>query len=232
LFYIPDPEPSFNIQSTVGGESLEYYRNIESSENVPLWKPGEDIELRIIGQDNNSNKFKVHVQVLHYYLWLADRTVLDYYEIPASTNSSEHIGSFNVPSSPIPLPGEEELEVELYNQPYVLLIFIRDMQGNYDLEAILFSIEYTLLLGIDPSLIAIFGVITVVFIFVAVIVLRKRARSQKIPYSLTGTYQYEYPPPSSHERFVVGMRFCHNCGEKVVPQAKFCNSCGTELSKK
>ena len=231
LFYKSDPEPSFNALSTVGGMSLEYYSNTESSEDVPFWTPGDEIEIRIIGQDSNSDKFRVHVQVLHYYLWLADRTVLDYYEIPASTNSSEHIGSFTVPSSSIPIPGEEEFEVEVYNQPYILLIFIRDMQGNYDLTAILFYIEYSIFLGLDPSLIAAFGVIIVVLFVGAVIILRRRARSRELPYSLTGPYPYEYSPPSSPERFGIGLRFCHNCGEKIPPQAKFCNFCGTELSR-
>ncbi|MHA2203813.1 MAG: S8 family peptidase, partial [Candidatus Hodarchaeales archaeon] len=52
-FFIPDSAPYFNVKSTIGGESLSYYNEIEGSANIPTWKPGDIIELRLIGQDDN-----------------------------------------------------------------------------------------------------------------------------------------------------------------------------------
>ncbi|UCG89994.1 MAG: S8 family serine peptidase, partial [Candidatus Heimdallarchaeota archaeon] len=130
-FIIPDPEPTFNTKSMIKGQSIDYYRDIETSADIPSWNPGETIELRLIGQDTNSHEFTAHVQLIHYYLWFVDRTVLDYFEIPRSTlNKSENIGKFIVPNRPIPL-SDDDYELEIDNQLYIFLIFIRDAQGNY-----------------------------------------------------------------------------------------------------
>jgi len=68
FFIIPDPEPTFSIKSTIRGQSIDYYRDIETSADIPIWNSGETVELRLIGQDTNSHEFTVHVQLIHYYL--------------------------------------------------------------------------------------------------------------------------------------------------------------------
>ncbi|MHA2244142.1 MAG: S8 family serine peptidase [Candidatus Hodarchaeales archaeon] len=227
-FFIPDPEPTLNIKSSIGGKNLDFYRDIETSAGVPIWKPGETIELRLIGQDNNSNEFKVHVQLLHYYLWFVDRTVLDYYEIQSSENKSENIGNFTVPKNPIPIP-DDVYELEINNQLYILLIFIRDTQGNYDIEVIFFIISSSLQFDIDPFFLLIFGFLAILIMISVAITIRKRGSTRKLPYSIENTYPRIYDP-STPEKHVIVRKFCHNCGTTVVPEAKFCSICGIQLS--
>lgn len=231
FFIISDPEPTFNAQSAIKGQTIEYYRDIESSADIPTWNPGETIELRLIGQDINSYEFTVYVQLIHYYLWLVDRTVLDYFEIPRSTlNKSENIGSFVIPNRPIPLPGEE-YELEINNQLYIFLIFLRDAQGNYDIEAIFFIIGTSFYFDIDPFFLVLFGILALAVVVGIVILIQKRASHRTYPYSVVGPYSTQYQPSGSEKSPLI-RKYCHNCGALVVPEAKFCSTCGTNLSFK
>lgn len=228
-FFIPDPVPSFNVKSTIGGMPLSYYREIENFADIPTWNPGDTIELRLIGQDDNSDEFKVHIQFIHLYFWYADRTVLDYFEIPKSTtNQSQNIGSFNVPTNPIPLPDFEGYELEINNQLFVLLIFIRDAQGNYDIEVVYFLISTSFAIDIDPLFLFVFGVLAIAIISGGAILIRKRTSYRTSPYSVMDTYSGRYSPPTPE--MAPGIRkFCHNCGAIVVPGAKFCSMCGGKV---
>lgn len=227
FFYIPDPEPILDIKSTIRGHSLDFYRNMEIPEDIEFWNPGETIELRLIGQDDNSNEFKVHVQLIHYYLWFVDRMVLDYFEVPKSpTNESENIGSFIVPSDPIPLP-DLDFNLEIDNQLFVLLIFIRDAQGNSDIEVIYFTIGSSLFIDFNLAFLFIFAVLAIAIIIGAVIFIQKRTRSQTSYYSFIDTYTSNFRPPTPEQRYLE-KRYCHNCGAVVVPEAKFCGICGVQ----
>ena len=228
-FFIPDPEPTLDVKSTIGGKSLDYYRNIETSADIPIWNTGETIELHLIGQDNNSNEFKVHLQLLHYYLWFSDRTVLEYFEIPASPNNkSENIGSFVVPSSPIPI-FDEDYEVKIIDQLFVFLVFIRDAQGNKDTEVIFFIIGSSFFIDIDLFFLFIFGVFAIAIVVGLVFILRKRASTRMFPYSIADTHSVRHYPRTP-EKPIIERKFCYNCGAIVVPAAKFCSTCGTHLS--
>ncbi|MFX0122435.1 MAG: S8 family serine peptidase [Candidatus Hodarchaeota archaeon] len=226
-FFIPDPEPSFNAKSTIGGRTLNYFSEIETIADIPAWNPGDTIELRLIGQDDNSDEFKVHLQFIHLYFWYADRLVLDYFEIPKSIfNASENIGTFNVPRNPIPLPDLEGYDLEINNQIFALLIFIRDAQGNYDVEVVFFLISTSI--DIDPILLLVIGVFAIAIISGAAILIRKRTSYRTYRYPVLDTYQTRYDP-STLERAPGIRKFCHNCGEVIIPGAKFCSMCGTKI---
>ncbi|UCG03247.1 MAG: S8 family serine peptidase [Candidatus Heimdallarchaeota archaeon] len=226
-FFIPDPVPSLDVRSTIGGNPLSYYREIELVSDIPTWNPGDTIELRLIGQDDNSDEFIMHLQFIHLYFWYADRTVLDHFEIPqSSTNSSENIGTFTVPTNPIPIPDFEGYQLEINNQLFVLLIFVRDTQGNYDIEIVFFLVSTSI--NIDPIFLLIFGVLAVAIISGAAILIRKRTSYRTSPYSVMETYPTRYYPSTS-ERTPEVRKFCHNCGVVIIPGAKFCSMCGGQI---
>ncbi|MFX1505705.1 MAG: S8 family serine peptidase [Promethearchaeota archaeon] len=226
-FFIPDPAPSFDSRSTIGGNDLNFFRQIETFGDIPSWDPGDDIELRLIGRDNNSDEFKAHVQFIHLYFWYADRTVLSSFEIPKSPiNTSENIGVFNVPTSPIPVPDFEGFQLEINNQVFILLIFIRDAQGNYDIEPIFFTIGTSI--DIDPMFLLIFGILAIAIISGVAILIRKRSSYRTSPYySSMETYSTSYPP--APESKPLEIKFCPYCGAQVVLGAKFCSMCGSQI---
>ncbi|MFX1548354.1 MAG: S8 family serine peptidase, partial [Promethearchaeota archaeon] len=200
-FFIPDSEPIFDVRSTIGEKTLDSYRNIQTTADIPIWNPGQSIQMQLMGQDDNSNEFKVHVQLIHYYLWFVDRTVLKYFEIPQSTsNESENIGSFLVPTKPIPLPENEDFKVEINNQIFFLLIFLRDEQGNSNIEVIFFKISSSTFLDIDVLYIVVFGVLAVIVLLVVIIIIQKRT-SYRAPQYMRPEYTYQTRYyPSSPER--------------------------------
>ena len=222
-FFIPDPLPSFDNKSTIRGRSLSFYREIDE---IPSWNPGDAVKLRLIGEDDNSDEFKAHVQFIHLFFWYADRTVLDSFEILKSpTNSSENIGIFNVPINPIPVPDFEGFQVEIDNQIFVLLIFIRDAQGNYDVEAVFFMISTAI--DIDPFFLLIFGALAIAIISGVTIFIRKRSSYRISPYSVMDIYTTSYP--TDPEMAPPGIKYCLNCGAQVIPGAKFCSLCGNPV---
>ncbi|MFW9905123.1 MAG: S8 family serine peptidase [Candidatus Thorarchaeota archaeon] len=226
-FFIPDPVPSLDNRSTIGGKSLSFYREIETVGDVPSWNFGDTIELRLIGRDDNSNEFKVYAQFIHLYLWYADRTVLSSFEIPKSpTNTSENIGVFNVPTTPISVPDFEGLQLEINNQIFFLLIFIRDAQGNYDTEVVFFKIGTSI--NVDPMFLLIFGVLAIAILSGVVILIRKRSNYRNSPYySSMEPYTPKYP--STLEGVPLKIKFCPHCGAQVGIGAKFCSMCGSQI---
>ncbi|MFX1517347.1 MAG: S8 family serine peptidase, partial [Promethearchaeota archaeon] len=225
-FFIPDPLPSFDNRSTIGGRFLDFYLELEYLRDIPSWSPGDIVELRLIGIDNNSDEFKVHVQFIHLNLWYADRIVLDSFEIPTSpTNSSENIGLFNIPSNPVPVPDLKGYQLKIDNQVFVLLIFIRDAQGNYAIEPAFFIISTAIY--IDPIFLLIFGALAVAIISGIAIFIQKRSSNRASPYSVMDTYTVRYP--SDSEILIPEMKYCPNCGAKIIPGAKFCSLCGNQV---
>jgi subtilisin family serine protease len=228
-FFKADPEPIFNVHSTIRGISLDHYRNIETEADVSSWTPGEDVELLIIGEDENSEEFDVHVQFFHYFLWFADRVVLDSFEIPPSkSNRSENKGIFHVPDSPIPFPDDEGLSVEIYNHIFVLLLFIRDMQGNYNIEVIYFTIDTNFFL--DPYLVLTIIAISALLIAGVVLLIIRSSRQRPSIYSLSDYYPKKYEEASIYsEREIPREKYCIFCGARLYLEAKYCESCGKKL---
>ncbi|MFX0185638.1 MAG: hypothetical protein ACFE95_21345, partial [Candidatus Hodarchaeota archaeon] len=227
LFYIPDPEPILRSASTIGGQTLDIYRNIQTSADIPIWEPGETIAIQLFGKDNNSNVFDVHIHFIHYYLWYAERLVLDYFRIPPSSNRSENIGEFLVPSGSIPIPNEEDLFIETDNQIFLLLIFIRDAQGNYAIEPIFFGIESSFFM--DPTLFFALGLFSVFIAGGIVIYLVRRSSARRTGYyGRPEPFSYSYPPPSSSKAFF-GSKLCPTCRSEVPIEAFYCSSCGSYL---
>ncbi|UCE12807.1 MAG: S8 family serine peptidase [Candidatus Heimdallarchaeota archaeon] len=223
FFFISDPEPTLDVQSKIRGKTLDVYRGIETSEDVPTWNPGETVELRLIGKDTNSDEFEVYVQLIHYYLWFADSIVLDFFDIPSSTsNKSENIGAFSVPTHPIPLPEDEEYYVEITDELFVLLIFVRDKQGNYNIEVIYFFIGFSSYF--DPVILVFSAVLGMVVISGVAIFLSRRRRSKTSYYSESFNYRL-----AALERPSFEWKQCQNCGTRIVREALFCSSCGTPL---
>ncbi|MFW9853583.1 MAG: S8 family serine peptidase [Candidatus Thorarchaeota archaeon] len=230
VFTIPDTEPTLSKQSSIGGYSLEVYQDIETFADIPVWSAGDSIEIFLVPEDLESGEFVIWGQILHYYLWFADRTVLDYFEVPQSdNNNSEYFGTYSVPTNAIPAKGEQ-FAVATTGQIFILLLFIRDDTGNYGIEVIFFTIRATSI--IDPGfLILASGIIIGIGIFVFIFLSKKSLRKSgyKYPY---GYPPYETPkePPSSP--WSGGFKYCFNCGKPVSPYALFCPSCGNNLKPK
>lgn len=223
FFFIPDPEPTLDGQSEIRGKTLDFYRRIETSADVPTWTPGETIEMRLIGKDTDSDEFIMYGQFFHYYLWFADSIVLDFFEIPSSTtNKSENIGTFLVPSHPISLPEDEEYKVKITGELFVLLIFVRDTQGNYDPEVIFFFIGFSSY--IDPIVLVLSAVLGMVVVSGVTVLLSRRRRSKAILYSESYIYS-----PSVLKKPNFEWKYCQNCGTRVVKEALYCSSCGAYL---
>ena len=227
-FIISDPEPKFNLQSTIKGQKLEYYREIlDTGVNIPVWVPGENIEINLIGDDENSDTFEVYVQFIHYYLWLADRIILDFFEINSSIdNKSEQNGIFQVPDTPIPIPDEEDLTVEIQNQLFIFLIFIRDLQGNYDLEVIVFNIGTSI--DFDPFVLLLLIIFIGVISLGAIIIVRKNTAPKPLDFSYIEQYRKRIDQPSPRPS-QSGLKHCIYCGRKILMGAKFCGYCGKNL---
>lgn len=227
LFYIPDSEPILHDASTIGGQTLDIYRNIQTSADMPIWDPGDTIDIQLYGKDNNSNEFDVHIHFMHYYLWYADQLVLDHFRIPPSTNRSENIGEFLVPSGSIPIPNEDDFSVETNNQIFLLLVFIRDAQGNSVIEPIFFGIGSSFFM--DPTLFFALGLFFVLIAGGIVIYLVRRSSARRTGYyARPESFSYSYPPPSS-SKIYIGSKFCPTCRSEVPIEAFYCSSCGSYL---
>lgn len=230
IFAIPDAEPKLSGNSRIGGRSLEVYQNIETFSDIPVWGAGDSIEIFLVPEDLESDEFVIWGQVLHYYLWFADRTVLDYFEIPQSdANKSEHLGNYSVPINVIPAKGEQFV-VATAAQVFILLLFIRDNTGNYGIEVIFFTIRATPI--IDPGLLIIVSGVIIgagVFIFILLSKRSLRKSGYKYPY---GYPPYESPTDPTSSRWSGDFKYCFNCGKPISPYALFCPSCGSHLKPK
>ncbi|MFX0206813.1 MAG: S8 family serine peptidase, partial [Candidatus Hodarchaeota archaeon] len=225
FFYIPDPGPILHDKSTIGGHNLLFYQSIEYLSDIPVWNYGEIIDIQLYGKDNNSIEFSVHIHLIHYYLWYADRIVLKSFELPASANNhSEFTGEFVVPSDPLPIPNENDIYVEINDQIFLLLIFIRDTQGNYIIEPIFFRIRPSFFM--DPTL---FFALSLFFVLIAggllIFLVRRSSARRATRYA---SY-YDYPSQFPSKQFI-RPRFCPFCGSKVPLGALYCSSCGEKIS--
>jgi len=230
-FILTDPEPYFNrVQSTIGGLSLDQHYQIGTTVDMPSWSSGSNVEIKLVGEDENSDEFEVYVQLLHYYLWIANKEVLDSFEIPSSEeNGKENVGIFNVPESPIPLPDENDVYVEIYDHIFVLVMYIRDKQGNYDLDAVYFSIDPP---ALDMTLIYI-AIITGVAVLAGIVVyltiiFRRNTKSVSSIYSLPDYYSHDNETTSPFQKRKVE-KHCNHCGAILFWEARYCETCGKSL---
>jgi hypothetical protein len=223
-FYIPDKEPSLLPElSSIGGLSLSDHREILTLRNIPSWSPGEEIDITLQISDQESDEFEVFYQLLHYFLFAADQTVLNYSSIsPSSLDSSIHQGTFFVPKEPIPLPDEEEFEIKVKGEIFVLLFFIRDNQGNSFIEPIFFQVSNNI--DLDIPLLIISGGLVLSFMVILIILIRRTNRSRYDPYSPTSVYSDPLPRPIPRT-----FKYCLKCGKKLPFQAVFCGYCGENL---
>ncbi len=222
-FFKPDSEPIFGMQSTIHGRSLEEYQKIETTKDIYPWNGGETVTFNLIPQDTNSERFTVYVQLIHYYLWFAERTVLQTFEIPFIAEENRNIGTFIIPEDTIPVPNSE-YEIEISNQLFILLLFLRDLQGNIAIEVIFCIFDQGFIL--DPSLLIIgmlFGIIAVAGL---VIFFRNRSRGRKAYYSYRYTSPDYFPRPSP----TLSMKYCGFCGNQIPLQSRFCSFCGKKLT--
>ena len=229
FFFVPEKEPSlFEPQCSIGGISLQEYRSYTSLEDFPSWEPGQIINITLEIEDYVPWVFEVHIQLLHYYLFAADRTVLDHYIVPPSpSDSTIHKTNLTIPEEPIPLP-DEEYDVEINGEIFVLLFFIRDNQGNYVMEPIFFIIEKQFEFDITPLLIG--GSVFLGILVFAIFTIRRSNRDRFDPYSIS---QYRERLSETRVDSVPSiMKFCVYCGSKVPPESKFCGTCGKQLAFK
>jgi hypothetical protein len=206
---------------------MDYYSEIETNANIPTWSPGENIEINLIGDDDNSEEFEIYLQFIHYYLWFADRMILASFEINSSTtNESENNAIFRVPDVPIPLPDDEDLTVEIYNQLFLFLIFVRDMQGNYDIEVIFFTIGSVT--DFDPFVLFLFIIVVSVISLGVIIIVRKNTAPRPLDYAYIEQYRARMNQ-SSPRVSPVGLKYCIYCGHEIILGAKYCGYCGKNL---
>jgi hypothetical protein len=221
-FYIPDPEPEIlESQSFVGGLSIEEHRQILTFQDLPKWKPAEEVEISMKMSDPSSVNFEVYYQLLHYYFWAADRVVFDTYSLnPAPSDNSLHSGIFTVPDLPLPLPDEEDFEVKIKGEYFILLFFIRDAQGNSFLEPVFFQIsDFS---SIDLSLV-IFIVVFAIGVTIAIIYLIRRNEKKRYdPYA----YRVHRSQDIATRPQAPLYKHCMQCGVKMPTEAKFCSNCG------
>ncbi|MHA1974496.1 MAG: hypothetical protein ACTSW1_15970, partial [Candidatus Hodarchaeales archaeon] len=226
-FFKPDPEPSLSLESTINGKTLDEYQNVETTQDIDTWKTGETIEFNLLGQDSNSQSFTVNVQLIHYYLWFADRTVLDTFELPYDPETGRNAGTFTVPEGNVKIP-DSEYEIETYNQIFVMLLIIRDEQGNYDIEAIFCFFGSGL--DFNPSMLFI-GVLFGFVALVAIIIVLKNRSKKRSMYQYRGTTYYT---PETVEKGRVQQplqlewKYCPFCGTRIPKQARYCSICGKE----
>jgi hypothetical protein len=224
FFFVPDSEPSLiSSECEIGGLSLEKHRSFELIRDLPVWKPGKSINIILTIDDNVNQDFEVHYQLLHYYLFAADRTVLEHYVLP-SVENTVHNGSYSLPTEPIPLP-DADFEVKLDGELFILLFFIRDVQGNYIVEPVFFRIGESF--PIDLSLL---GFVSFFFIGVMgaiIFLIIRNSRKRVDPYS--SAYIEERFPQTKKESVQSYMKFCVFCGAQLPSSTKFCNHCGKQL---
>ncbi|GAG96143.1 unnamed protein product, partial [marine sediment metagenome] len=227
--YVPDSEPVLlTSESSVGGISIEEHQEMTGT---PIWDPDRDIEMIFHISDNTGMaEGQVHFQLLHYYLFAADRTILSSSVIAQSSfNDEAFIGWFDVPDEPIPLPDEEEYQLNVGNEIFVLLFFIRDSQGNYIVEPVFFTVYDSLSLDLD--LLFVFGAIFIGIIGAIIFFVRRSSRNRIDPYSYG--YSVTYPQaPVSTKVTSTRTKFCIHCGEKIPWLASFCSHCGKNMDFK
>ncbi len=221
-FFVPDTEPVFNTeQSLIGDLSLNEHRDILTFQDIPNWSPGEEIDINLSILDEESDTFEVYYQLLHYYLFAADRVVLDTYVLPPSpSNSHIHTGIFTIPDQPIPLPDEEDLEVKIEGEYFILLFFVRDAQGNSILEAIFFQITTDSLFDIPIVIIAVVFAFAITVLIIYLIKRNERKRYDRYSYRIEKSQDFA-PPPQ-----VPAAKYCIQCGTPIPIEAKFCSNCG------
>jgi len=224
--YVPDREPVLlTSESSVGGKSIDEHQEMTGT---PIWDPDQDIEMIFHISDNTGmEEGQVHFQLLHYYLFAADRTILGSSEITHSSFSDEvFIGWFDVPDEPIPLPDEEEYKLNIDYEIFVLLFFIRDSQGNYIVESVFFTVYDSI--SFDLDLLFVIGAIFIVIIGAIIFFVRRSSRNRIDPYSYG--YSITHPQaPVSTKVPSARTKFCIHCGEKVPWLASFCSHCGKHV---
>ncbi len=223
-FYIPTSEPQLLLESSsVGDMSLLEHQNILTLLDVPSWSLGEEIELRLKISDEDSDEFVVHYQLLHYFLFAADQTVLRSSTIPSdSLDKSLHFGTFIVPEKPVPLPDDVGLEVEVTGEIFVLLFFIRDNQGNSIIEPIFFQITDDFNLNIPLLIMS--GVFVIGFMTLVIILIKRTSRRRIDPYSITTER------PESKIIFTqLSFKFCIHCGRQIPKESAYCGYCGEDV---
>jgi hypothetical protein len=225
FFYIPDDEPEILAsQSYIDDLSVEDHQELLTLQDLPKWKASEEIEISLKLEDSTSEDFEVYYQLLHYYLFAADRVVFDTFTLyPSISDSSIHSGIFTVPDLPIPLPDEEDLEVKIKGEYFILLFFIRDTQGNSILEPVFFQIS-------NPSLIDIPLVILIVVFSLGVTVgiiyvIRRNERKRYDPFS----YRIQPSQEFTAKPQVPSYKYCIQCGSQMPMEAKFCSNCGRTI---
>ncbi|PWI46940.1 hypothetical protein CEE45_14235 [Candidatus Heimdallarchaeota archaeon B3_Heim] len=223
-FYVPDEEPVIlGSQSFIGDRTVDDYLQILTFQDVPKWKPAEEIEISLSLYDENSVKFEVYYQLIHYYLFAADRIVFDSFTLnPSSLDSSVHTGIFTVPDLPIPLPDEEDLEVKIQGEYFLLLFYVRDAQGNSILEPIFFQISNPSFIDIPLLILAVvfaLGVTIAIIYFI-----RRNERKRYDPYSYS--YQRKQSLEITPKPQIPLHKYCVQCGVRMPLEAKFCSSCG------
>jgi len=224
--YIPDMEPVLlTSESTIGGLTFDEHQEMMST---PMWDKDQDIEMVLHISDNTGMKNgKIYVQLLHYYLFAADRTVLTIQElIPSNYSDNVFTGMFDVPDEPIPLPDDEGYEIEIDYEIFVLLFFIRDPQGNIIVDSVFFTIYEPF--SIDFTFLFFSGAIAIGMIVVVIYFIRRSSRNRTDPYSYG--YSVSYPQtPVSLETTPDRTKFCIHCGDKIPMLASFCSHCGKKV---
>ncbi|MHA2236877.1 MAG: S8 family serine peptidase [Candidatus Hodarchaeales archaeon] len=224
-FYIPDSEPQLNPDmSRIGDMSLLEHRDVLTLLDIPSWSMGDTINISLLISDEESTEFVVFYQLLHYYLFAADQTVLNYSSILSSpTDSSLHLGTFIVPENPIPLPDDEDFEIKVNGGIFVLLFFIRDNQGNSIIEPIFFQIVKDVYLDIPLLLVS--GGLVLGFMAALIILIRRTNKDRIDPYSVAYS-----PTKSKIEVQKLSFKFCIYCGKPIPKESAFCGYCGEDLT--
>ena len=226
LLFVPDPEPILmTSESTVGGITIDEHQEML---NVPIWEPNQEIEMVLhVSDDTGMQDGEIHVQLLHYYLFAADRSVLSQQILAQSSYSDNvYIDWFKVPDEPIPLPDEEEYEMEIYFEIFVLLFFIRDTVGNYIIDSVFFTIYDQI--SFDSSFLLVIGAVVIGVIGVIIFFVRRNSRNRIDPYSYR--YSVSHPQaPASLETTPARTKFCIFCGQKIPHLASFCSHCGKNV---
>ncbi len=229
FIYVPDNEPVLlTSESTVGGTTIDEHQEMTG---ISIWDPDQDIEIILHVSDNKGMESgEAYFQLLHYYLYAADRTILSSSVINQSIyNDTVFIGRFDVPDEPIPLLDEEEYQVQIAYEIFVFLFFIRDSQGNYIVESVFFTINDSL--SLDFNILIVFGVLLIGIIGLIIFFVRRSSRNQIDPYS----YGYSVSQPRTPVTTETGSartKFCIHCGEKIPWLASFCSHCGKNVDFK
>jgi hypothetical protein len=222
-FYIPDPEPTLKeTTSQVGGLSLSEHRSFSTLLDIPKWESGTEIQIEIQVEDLNSDIFEVHYQLLHYFLFAADRTVLAHYTLDTDSIGS-FIGTYVVPDQPILIP-DETLALSIEGEIFLLLFFIRDLQGNVLFEPVFFQIRNSLDFDFEAMITA--GLIAIGLMFLVIFLIRRSSRPRVDPYSY---YYPSGPSPDQYTKPVTkSVKYCAYCGTQLPAVSRFCSNCGQD----